>query len=171
MRSIAVYPGSFDPPTFGHLDIVERAARMFDRVIVAVGINGQKQPFLPTDARIAALTAITRNLPNITIDSFDGLLVDYVRQQSASVIIRGLRATSDFDYEFQIAMANRRMASEIESVFLMTKWEHSYLSSSIVREIARLGGDFSQFVPPEVAAIVARSLAGSVENDPDAKMV
>ncbi|MBV6457777.1 MAG: Phosphopantetheine adenylyltransferase [Fimbriimonadaceae bacterium] len=159
MRRLAVYPGSFDPPTLGHLDVVERAARLFDRVIIAVGVNSAKSPLLSEPERIAALEACTGHLENVGVDRFQGLLVEYVRSVGAQTIVRGLRATADFDYEFQIAMANRRLAGDIESVFLMTKWEHSFLSSSVVREVATLGGDFAQFVPEAVAEIVRQKLA------------
>jgi pantetheine-phosphate adenylyltransferase len=159
MRRLAVYPGTFDPPTFGHLDIVERASRLFDRVIVAVGVNSDKSPLLSESERVRALEASVGHLQNVEVDRFEGLLVDYVRSKGGHTIVRGLRATADFDYEFQIAMANRRLAGDIDSVFLMTKWEHSFLSSSVVREIARLGGDFVQFVPEPVAEIVRQKLA------------
>lgn len=159
MRRLAVYPGSFDPPTLGHLDVVERAARLFDKVIIAVGVNSAKTPLLSESERIAALEACTSHLENVAVSRFQGLLVDYVRSEGAQTIVRGLRATADFDYEFQIAMANRRLAGDIESVFLMTKWEHSFLSSSIVREVALLGGDFAQFVPDAVAVMVREKLA------------
>lgn len=159
MRRLAVYPGSFDPPTLGHLDVVERAARLFDKVIIAVGVNSAKTPLLSEGERIAALKACTSHLENVAVSRFQGLLVDYVRSEGAQTIVRGLRATADFDYEFQIAMANRRLAGDIESVFLMTKWEHSFLSSSIVREVAMLGGDFAQFVPEAVARMVREKLA------------
>jgi len=154
MASLAIYPGSFDPPTLGHLDLVTRAAHLYERVIVAVGVNSSKQPFLSIEERLQALKACSKDLPNVQVDQFDGLLVDYATEKGAQVIVRGLRATSDFDYEFQIAMANRRMRPEIETVFLMTKWEHSYLSSSIVREVASHGGDYSSFVHPEVVKLI-----------------
>lgn len=155
----AIYPGSFDPPTLGHLDILERAARLFDHVVVGIGVNSSKSSFLPHDARIEALKACAVRWPNVEVESFEGLLVDYARRREAQAIVRGLRAVSDFDYEFQISIANRRLAPEIDTVLLMTKWEYSYISSSIVREIAKLGGDFEQFVAPEVAAIVRAHLS------------
>ncbi len=159
MAELAIYPGSFDPPTLGHLDVIERAATLFPQVRVAIGMNSGKQaPFLPVESRLRALRAMTANLPNVSVDQFDGLLVQYAKSQGAEVIIRGLRLTADFDYEFQIALANRRLDPDVETLFLMTKWEHSYLSSSIVREVARLGGDYSGFVHPEVAAIIAAEL-------------
>lgn len=159
MKRIAIYPGSFDPPTLGHLDIIERASAQFDSVVVAVGKNQSKSPLLSLECRLEAILACSSHLPNISADSFDGLLVDYATTKGAGVIVRGLRATSDFDYEFQIAMANRRLRPSVETVFLMTKWEHSFLSSSIVREVALLGGDFSEFVHPAVVPIIQRSLA------------
>jgi len=159
MKRVAIYPGSFDPPTLGHLDIIERAAAQFDSVIVAVGVNSSKSPLLSVEWRLEAIVEASRHLPNVSADSFDGLLVDYATAQGASVIVRGLRATSDFDYEFQIAMANRRLRPSVETVFFMTKWEHSFLSSSIVREVALLGGDFSDFVHPSIVPIIQRSLA------------
>ncbi|MFQ3586554.1 MAG: pantetheine-phosphate adenylyltransferase [Fimbriimonadaceae bacterium] len=151
---VAIYPGSFDPPTFGHLDIVERAARLFDRLIIAVGRNRGKSGFLSVDERMDALLKSVHHLPNVQVESFDGLLIPYAQSHGASALIRGLRAISDFEYEFQMAMINRRLSQEIETVFLMTNWEHSYLSSSIVREVATLGGDISEMVPEPVRQIV-----------------
>lgn len=159
MRRIGIYPGTFDPPTLGHLDVVERATRMFDEVIVAVGVNSGKSPLLTVDQRKESLRRSVGPIPNVWVDSFDGLLVDYARRQNATAIIRGLRATADFEYEFQMAMVNRRLEAEIESVFLMTNWEYSYLSSSIVREVALLGGDVSGMVSPAVAEIIAAALS------------
>jgi pantetheine-phosphate adenylyltransferase len=159
MLRLAVYPGSFDPPTLGHLDVVERAAKLFDELIVAVGVNSSKKPLLTTEQRLEALRQSTRGLENVRVDSFSGLLVDYVQAQGGRAIVRGLRATADFEYEFQMAMVNRRLAGEIETVFLATKWEHSYLSSSIVREVAQLGGDYRQLVPGPVGDIVATALS------------
>ena len=158
MRRLAIYPGSFDPPTLGHLDVIERAAKLFDEIVVAVGVNSAKQPLLSADERVEALRASTTHLGNVVVCSFEGLLVEFVQSQGARSIVRGLRATADFEYEFQMAMVNRRLASEIDTVFLMTKWEHSYLSSSIVREVANLGGDYSEMVPPAVAEIIHRAL-------------
>lgn len=158
MRRLAVVPGSFDPPTLGHLDVIERAAELFDQIIVAVGANSAKTPLLSADERHAALESCIRHLPNAKVDRFNGLLVNYVGSVGARAIVRGLRATADFEYEFQIAMVNRRLAGNIETVFLMTKWEHSYLSSSIVREVAQLGGDYSGLVPAGVVPIVESAL-------------
>lgn len=160
MRSIAVYPGTFDPPTLGHLDVMERAARMFDTLIVAVGKNSEKRSTLLTlEQRIEALEASTRHLPNVSVQSFTGLLVNFAMGVGARTMVRGLRATADFDYEFQMAMVNRRLTDQVDTVFLMTKWEHSYLSSSIVREVAVLGGDFSEMVHPGVIPVVQSALA------------
>ncbi len=154
MQHLAIYPGTFDPPTLGHLDVAERAARLFDKIIIAVGVNSSKSPLLTLDERLKALTDATAHLPNISVASFSGLLVKYTKDMGARSIVRGLRATQDFEYEFQIALANRRLDPEIDTVFLMTKWEHSYLSSSIVREVAVLGGNYTEMVPPEVVPIM-----------------
>ncbi|HRK20610.1 MAG TPA: pantetheine-phosphate adenylyltransferase [Fimbriimonadaceae bacterium] len=159
MPRLAVYPGSFDPPTLGHLDVVERAAKLFDELIVAVGVNSSKSPFLAPEERVQALRESCSHLSNVRIDTFQGLLIAYAESQGAQAIVRGLRATSDFEYEFQMAMVNRRLDEDVESVFLMTRWEHSYLSSSIVREVAVLGGDFSELVPAPVVPIVRQALA------------
>lgn len=158
MLRLAVYPGSFDPPTLGHLDVVERAAKLFDELVVGVGVNRSKSPFLSEEERKEALTLAAAHLPNVKVASFEGLLIDFARSSGAGAIVRGLRATSDFEYEFQMAMVNRRLDKEIETVFLMTRWEHSYLSSSIVREVALLGGDFSEMVPAAVEPIVRGAL-------------
>ncbi len=158
MRRLAIYPGSFDPPTLGHLDVIQRAANLFDEIIVAVGVNSAKNPLLTAEERVSALRESVSHLENVQVDSFSGLLVDYVRSKEAKSVVRGLRATADFEYEFQMAMVNRRLANEIDSVFLMTKWEYSYLSSSIVREVAHLGGDYSEMVPKPVAEVIHRVL-------------
>jgi len=158
MRRIAIYPGSFDPPTLGHLDVIERAAKLFDEIVVAVGVNSAKTPLLSAEDRVRSLRDSVGHLTNVSVDSFSGLLVDYVQSRGAKSIVRGLRATADFEYEFQMAMVNRRLASEIDTVFLMTKWEHSYLSSSIVREVANLGGDYSGLVPGPVADVIHQAL-------------
>jgi pantetheine-phosphate adenylyltransferase len=165
MPRLAIYPGSFDPPTLGHIDVVERASGLFDELIVSVGVNSSKRPLLSTEQRMAALRESTSHLPNVKVESFSGLLIDYVKRAGALVIVRGLRATSDFEYEFQMAMVNRRLEHEVETVFLMTKWEHSYLSSSIVREVATLGGDYNGLVPEPVAEIMRAALASSHHQD------
>lgn len=147
---LAVYPGTFDPITYGHIDVVERAARMFSRVIVLVARNTSKSPLFNDQERIAMIREVFHNKRSITVDSFDGLLVDYARTRGARVIVRGLRAVSDFEFEFQMALTNRKLAPSIDTVFLVPHEKYSYLNSTIVREIARLGGDVSDFVPPSV---------------------
>jgi len=159
MERLAVYPGSFDPPTLGHLDVIERAAGVFARLIVAVGRNRSKTALLSPEERLKALEASVAHLPNVTVAGFQGLLVTYAKPVNAHAIVRGLRATADFEYEFQMAMVNRRIDEHIETVFFMTRWEYSYLSSSIVKEVATLGGDYSQFVPGPVADAIASALA------------
>lgn len=148
---VAIYPGSFDPVTNGHIDVIERAAGLFDKVIVAVIRNPEKKPQFSLEKRVDMLEKSLARYNNVSVESFDGLLVNYVRKKGANVIVRGLRAVSDFDYEFQMALTNRKMAPEIETVFFMTDYKYSYLSSSFVRQIARLGGDISELVPGPVA--------------------
>jgi pantetheine-phosphate adenylyltransferase len=159
VRSIAIYPGSFDPPTLGHLDVIERAVRLFDHLVVAVGVNSAKRPLLSEEERLEALRMTVAHLSSVEVDSFSGLLVEYAHARGAKSIVRGLRATADFEYEFQMAMVNRRLSDTVDTVFLMTKWEYSYLSSSIVREVALLGGDYSGMVPPSVVPIIGQALA------------
>lgn len=156
MMRIAVYPGSFDPITNGHLDVIERAAKLFDKVIVAVIRNPEKSPFYSIEERMAILNESIAGRKNVELDSFEGLLVKYMRQKSARSIVRGLRAVSDFDYEFQMALTNRKMAPEIETVFLMTDYRYSYLSSSVVKQIANLGGSVAGLVPPAAAKILKK---------------
>ena len=147
---IGIYPGSFDPITNGHLDIVTRAARHIDHLVVAVLRNAQKRPIFSIEERMALIAQSVRDLPNVEVASFEGLLVDFARQKHASVIIRGLRAISDFEAEFAMASMNRRLAPEIDTMFLMTNTQWSYLSSSMIKEIAAYGGDISTMVPPPV---------------------
>lgn len=158
MRKLAVYPGSFDPLTLGHLDVIERASRLFDKVIVAAGANTAKSPLLTIEERCDAIRESVSLLQNVEVDQFSGLLIDYAKSKGASAIVRGLRATADFEYEFQMAMVNRRLREEVETVFFMTGWEYSYLSSSIVKEVAILGGDSSAMVPAEVQPFIERAL-------------
>ncbi|HHY93323.1 MAG TPA: pantetheine-phosphate adenylyltransferase [Firmicutes bacterium] len=148
--AIAVYPGSFDPVTNGHLDIISRAARIFDRVIVAVGRQANKKPLFTTEERMAMLKAVTEDLPNVEVDSFDGLLVQYVRRRGGNIVVRGLRAISDFDYEFQMTLTTKKLDENIETLFMMTSSEYSFLSSSIVKEVASYGGCVRGMVPPAV---------------------
>ncbi|MEI7575291.1 MAG: pantetheine-phosphate adenylyltransferase [Armatimonadota bacterium] len=158
MRVVAVYPGTFDPPTKGHADIIERASKLFDNVIVAIGKNSHKVPLLTVDERLEALTAISQPYKNVSVESFDGLLVEFAKAKGAKSIVRGLRAVADFDYEFQIAMVNRKLEPEVDSVFLMTRWEYSFLSSSVVREVALLKGDVSTMVPDPVLTILSQAV-------------
>jgi len=144
---IAVYPGSFDPVTNGHVDIIERAAKIFDLVHVAVIVNPEKTPYFDIDERKQMLKIAVRHVKKAKVDSFDGLLVDYAASKGACAIVRGLRAVSDFDYEFQMALTNLRMCPEIETVFIMTDYKYSYLSSSLVKQISSLGGNVSGLVP------------------------
>ncbi len=143
----AIYPGTFDPFTNGHLDIVQRATALFDKIIVTIAKNSSKDPLFTTEERIDMIRESTAYLQSVQVDSFEGLLVNYAKQKNASVVIRGLRMISDFEYEFQMALMNRKIADDIETVFLMPDERYTYLSSSIVREIAQLGGDCSPFVP------------------------
>jgi len=157
MSVIAVYPGTFDPVTNGHSDLVARAAHLFDRVVVAVAANESKHPLFNQAERVQLAREAFAHLPNVEVDGFDSLLVEYVKGKGAQVILRGLRAVSDFEYEFQLAGMNRRLAPEVETLFLTPAEKYTYISSSLVKEIAKLGGDVSGFVSPEVvAALQAR---------------
>ncbi len=149
---IALYPGSFDPITYGHLDIIERACRLFDQLVVAVLKNPNKVPLFPPDQRCHQIAVATRHLANVQVGMFDGLTVTYARQCQAQVLIRGLRVLSDFDVELQIAHTNKLLGPELETIFLATSSEHSFLSSSLVKEVARLGGPIDHLVPPNVGA-------------------
>ncbi|PLX80112.1 MAG: pantetheine-phosphate adenylyltransferase [Desulfuromonas sp.] len=150
-KHIAVYPGSFDPITNGHIDIIHRGLQVFDEVVVAVARNSEKKALFSTEERVGIIRdAMADNCDRLKVDTFDGLLVDYVLSQGARVILRGLRAVSDFEYEFQIAQMNRAVREEVETLFMMTSVPYGYLSSSIVKEVASLGGDMSEFVPPVV---------------------
>ncbi len=147
---IAVYPGSFDPVTNGHLDIIERSSKIFDIVIVSILENSTKKPMFTVEERIDFLKVVTKRFSNVKVDSFSGLLVNYLKEKEASVIIKGLRAISDFEYEFQMALMNRKLCPGIETIFLMTSNEYSFLSSSIVKEVARFGGCIKGLVPENV---------------------
>lgn len=147
---IAVYPGSFDPITYGHLDIIERGLKIFDKIIVAVAKNSEKNSLFRTSERIALIQEVLGDNERAKVDTFEGLLVDYVRDQGATVIIRGLRAVSDFEYEFQLAQMNRSITQDIETLFMMTSVPYSYLSSSIVKEVSSLNGPIEGLVPPLV---------------------
>ena len=151
MARLAVYPGSFDPLTRGHLDIIQRAARLFDHVILAVSNNAAKKHTFSVAERIGMAESAVRDLPNVDVDTFSGLLVDYLREKKARVLIRGLRVVSDMDYEFQLASFNRRLYKEVETVFLMPDDQYTYLAASMVKEVARLGAPVDSFVTPAVA--------------------
>ena len=150
----AVYPGTFDPCTYGHLDIIERAAKLFDEVVVGVLRNSAKTPLFSTEERVNILRKVTEGIPNIRVCSFDGLSVDFVQSCDAQVIIRGLRAITDFEYELQMAQTNRKLAPEADTVFLTTSLEFAYLSSTTVKEVAFFGGDISKFVPKEIEELI-----------------
>ena len=146
----AIYPGSFDPVTFGHLDVIGRALRLFDEVVVAAAPSEGKHPMFSIDERLELIRASLPDEPRLKVKKLDGLLVDFVKAEGAQVVVRGVRAVSDFEFEFQMALMNRRLAPEVETIFLMPKEDYSYLSSRIVKEVARLGGDISGVVPDPV---------------------
>lgn len=148
----AIYPGSFDPITNGHLDVLQRASGLFDELIVAVARDNAKQSLFTVEERVELLQAATEHLPNLKVMPFEGLLVDFARQQQAMALVRGLRAVSDFEFEFQLALMNRKLEPNLETMFLMPREELTYISSRLVKEIARLGGNVNQFVPPHVVA-------------------
>lgn len=159
MNKKAIYAGTFDPMTMGHVDVVERAARIFPKLIVAVAAITGKDTLFSQKERVELVKKAVVKLPNVTVKPFNGLLVEYARSQGAGVLIRGLRAFSDFEYEFQMALTNRRLAPDIETLFLMPKQDYSYLSSTNVKQVAALGGDVSEFVP----AAVAKALSGKLK--------
>lgn len=163
--NIAVYPGSFDPVTLGHIDIIERSCKVFDKVIVAVMFNKNKKPMFDVGERMALLVDATKHLENVVIDSHEGLLIDYLIERDIKVLVKGLRAISDFEAEFQMASVNRKLCSDIETVFIMTRTEYMYLSSSIVKEVASFNGDISDFVTEEVKMAVESKLGGKHERD------
>jgi pantetheine-phosphate adenylyltransferase len=154
----AIYPGSFDPLTNGHLDVIERAAKLFDRVVVAVAKNDSKHPLFTLAERLVLVKAAIRHLPHVEADTFDGLLIEYVAHRKAQAVVRGLRAVSDFEFEFQLALMNRKLNDNFETIFMMPKDTYTFLSSRIVKEIAKLGGDVSAFVPPHVKTALTRKL-------------
>jgi len=150
MKRIAVYPGSFDPITNGHIDIIRRSSRTFDKVYVAVLVNSAKKPLFSIEQRMKWIKKVTEGLDNVEVDTFSGLLVDYMREKGAGIIIKGLRAVSDFEYEFQMALMNHKLSKDIETLFMMTSAKYQYLSSSIVKEVARHGGCLDGLVPDEM---------------------
>ncbi len=146
----AIYPGTFDPVTNGHLDIIERASKLFDKVIITIAVNSSKKPLFTKEERLDMIKNVTKKYKNVTVDVFDGLLVSYAKKKKASVIIRGLRAISDFDYEFQIALTNRKLEPEVSTIFLMPSEKYSFLNSSLVRELASFKANVKEFVPDYV---------------------
>ena len=159
MSGTVICPGSFDPVTLGHTDVITRASKMFDHVIVAVLVNMSKQPSFTIEERIELLKIVTADLNNVEIVGFDGLLADYAKQRNATALVKGLRAVSDFEYEFQMALTNKKLNPGLETVFLTTRQEYMFLSSSIVKQVASLGGDISQFVPKSIHDIVLKRLS------------
>jgi pantetheine-phosphate adenylyltransferase len=157
---VALYPGSFDPITNGHLDLIQRGSALFDKLFVAILRNDEKQALFSVDERIEMLSEVVQGIPNVEVGSFDGLLVEYAAQCGASVIIRGIRAVSDYEYELQMALMNRRLRPDIETVFLMASEAHSFLSSKLVKEVIRLGGRITGLVPPSIEVKLRKRLLG-----------
>ena len=157
---LAVYAGSFDPATLGHLDLIERAAAMFQNVIVAIGVHPTKAPLFSAEERLDMIKQVTTHLPNVTVDSFDGLLIHYCSSKGASVIVRGLRVTTDFEYELQIAHANADLEPQVDTIFLPTRTKHGFVSASLVREIASHGGDVTRYAPKIVCEALVRKFGG-----------
>ncbi len=155
----AVYPGSFDPVTNGHLDIIERASKVFDNLIVAVLENPRKTPMFTIEERVMMLNEIIEPYPNVEVDYYQGLLVEYAQKREASIIIKGLRAMSDFEFEFQMALVNRKLSCDVETMFMMTNNMYSYISSSIVKEVASYGGDIRELVPAQVYPMIMKKLS------------
>jgi len=151
-KIIAIYPGSFDPVTNGHLDLIERASKLFDRLVVALLLNPDKEPLFSVEERVEMLQEVVKRLRNVEVDTFGGLLVDYARRKKARVLLRGIRAVSDYEYELQMALMNRQLEPQLETVFMLPAEAYSYLSSRLVREVARLGGSVKGLVPPAVEA-------------------
>jgi pantetheine-phosphate adenylyltransferase len=160
MSTLAVYPGSFDPLTNGHVDIITRGARLFDRIVVAILLNAEKSPLFTTQERVDIARAVFRSLPNVEVDTFDGLLVDYVERRRAQVIVRGLRAVSDFEFEFQMALMNQRLNGRIETVFMMPAEQYTYISSRLIKEVFSLGGRVHGLVPELVEQRLREKVTG-----------
>ncbi|HQY61135.1 MAG: pantetheine-phosphate adenylyltransferase [Myxococcales bacterium] len=159
MSRLAVYAGSFDPVTNGHRDLIERASALFDRVIVAIGIHATRKPLFTADERLGLLREVSADLPNVTVESFDGLLIEFCRKSGARIIVRGLRAATDFEYELQIAHANADLQPNIDTIFLPTRTNYGFVSASLVREIASHHGDVARYAPPVVCAALAKKFA------------
>ncbi|MDP3804399.1 MAG: pantetheine-phosphate adenylyltransferase [Candidatus Omnitrophota bacterium] len=155
---IAVYPGTFDPVTYGHIDIIKRASRIFDKVIVAVARNPGKEILFTADERVRMLKDSIAGIKNVAVDSFEGLIVDYVKKRGANVVVRGLRMLSDFEYEFQMALTNRKLAEGVETIFMMTHESYSYISSKLIKEAVGLGADLGCFVPKKAEAFLRKRL-------------
>ena len=160
-KIIAIYPGSFDPVTNGHLDLIERASKLFGRLVVALLLNPDKDPLFSVRERVEMLKEVVGHLPNVEVDTFDGLLVDYARRKGARVLLRGIRAVSDYEYELQMALMNRQLEPEMETVFMLPAEAYSYLSSRLVKEVARLGGSIKDLVPPAVATRIRTKVSGA----------
>jgi pantetheine-phosphate adenylyltransferase len=154
----AIYPGSFDPLTDGHLDLVKRATKLFDHVVVAIARSESKQPLFSLEERLELVRQAVGHINNVSVDTFDGLLVSYVQKRGGQAVIRGLRAISDFEFEFQLALMNRKLDEHVETIFMMPKEAYTFLSSRLIKEISRLGGDVSMFVPPHVQAALLRKI-------------
>ncbi len=150
----AIYPGTFDPVTYGHLDVIKRGSKIFDELIIAVGHNPLKKPLFTVKERTNMVLKYAKEIPNVKVDCFEGMLVDYMKEMQINVILRGIRTVSDFEYEFQMALTNRVFKNDIETVFVMTSQEYSFLNSSLIKEAASLGGDISMFVPSEVKKLL-----------------
>ncbi len=154
----AVYPGTFDPLTFGHLDLIERGCKVFDEVVVAIGVNPAKSPLFSVEERQQMIANHTQHLKNVKVDSFEGLLVDYLHSKGTNIILRGIRTVSDFEYEFQMALTNRTVRKDVETVFIMTSEKYSFLNSSLIKEAAGLGGDISAFIPSDIGKLLKERL-------------
>jgi pantetheine-phosphate adenylyltransferase len=154
----AVYPGTFDPVTYGHLDVIKRGSKIFDELIVAVGHNPFKKPIFTVEERMDMLSKNTRGIQNTKVDCFDGMLTDYMEEMQTNIILRGIRTVSDFEYEFQRALTNRVLKTDVETVFIMTSQEYSFLNSSLIKEAVSLGGDISKFVPSDVEKLLSKKL-------------
>ena len=161
MKSRAVYPGTFDPVTYGHIDLIKRARKIFDEVIVAVTHNPDKAPLFSVEERVHLLRQATRAMPGVVVDHFDSLVVDYARRKGTRVVLRGLRMLSDFEYEFQMALTNRKLSDAVETIFMMPSESYAYISARLIKEAGALGADLSAFVPPFVAQALRRTLPGA----------
>ena len=163
--SIAVYPGSFDPVTYGHLDIIKRSIRVFDKLVIGILLNSEKNPLFSMEERVEFLTEATKDMENVEVKSFSGLLVDFARENNADITVRGLRAVTDFEYELQIAQINNKLDSNLDTMFFTTSTEYAYLSSTIVREIASYHGDVSELVPPYVEQMLKQKFRERIEGE------